>query len=160
MVGWDGEGPREGGGETGVTAFSEVAEGKEGPDEGGAGAPGVERVENGEMVEAEIDQRCEEGEKDSRGGEGRYGEEKDRVGEEVVEVGGDEKEAGEDEGGEEGEESGVPEFVGVEADDGCGAQAEGEGGHEAKGGEYAEGGKEKMTGVDEVGVHVRGFKDK
>ena len=33
-----------------------------------------------------------------------------------MEVGDDEQEAGEDEGGEEGEEAGVPELVGVEAD--------------------------------------------
>jgi len=75
----------------------------------------------------------------------------------VMKVGGYEKEAGKDESGEKGEEAGVPELVGVEADDSCGAQAEGEGGHEAKGSEDAEGRKEEMTGVDEVGVHVRGL---
>jgi hypothetical protein len=160
VVGRDAEAPREGGGETGVAAFGEVAEGEEGPDEGGAGTPCVERVSEWKLAEAEIDQRCEEGEEDSRGRERRYGEEKDGVGEEVVEVGCDEKEAGEDEGGEEGEEACVPEFVGVESDNGGCPQAEGEGGHEAKGGEYAEGRKKKMAGVDEVGVHVRGLKSK
>src|SRR5271154_1862902 len=37
--------PRECGGEASVAAFGEVAEGEEGPDEGGAGGPGVESVE-------------------------------------------------------------------------------------------------------------------
>ena len=43
---------------------------------------------------------------------------------------------------------------GIEADDGGGAEAEGEGSHEAHGGEDAEGGKKKMAGVEEVGVHA------
>src|ERR1700760_996082 len=96
VVGWDADAPGKGGGETGVAAFGEVDEGEEGPDEGGAGAPCVEGVEDGEMADPQIDQRGEDGEEDSRGGEGWQREQKDGVGDEVVQIGGDEQEARED----------------------------------------------------------------
>ena len=73
-----------------------------------------------------------------------------------MKIGGDEEDAGESESGEEGEEAGVPQFVGVEADDFRGAETKGKGGHEADCSENAEGGEEKMAGVEEVRVHVLG----
>ena len=154
-VGWDAETPGECCGEAGVAAFGEVSEGEERPGEGGARGPGVESVERREMAKAEVDRVCEDGEEDAGGGERGNHQEEDGVGEEVVQVCGDEKEAGECEGGEEGEEACVPELVGVEADDGGGAEAEGEGRHESHGSEDAEGGKKEMAGVDEVGMHGR-----
>ena len=152
-VGRDAEAPRQGGREAGVAAFGEVAEREEGPGEGSAGGPRIEGVEEGKLVEAEVDDCRDDGEDDARGGEGGHHKQKDGVGDEVVRIGGDEKETGEREGGEEGEEAGVPELVGVEANDRGGAKAEGEGGHESNGGEDAEGGEHEVAGVDEVGVH-------
>jgi hypothetical protein len=71
-----------------------------------------------------------------------------------LQVGEDQKKTGEDEGREDGEEASVPESFGVKAGGGGGAEAECERSHEANRGENAKGGKEKMTGVKEVGVHV------
>ena len=65
------------------------------------------------MAEAEVDRCYEDSEEDAGGAQGRHHEQKDGVGEEVVEVRCHEQEAGEGEGGEEGEETGVPELVWV-----------------------------------------------
>ena len=46
----------------------------------------------------------------------------------------------------------------MEADDGGGAEAEGEGGHESQSSEDAEGGKQEMAGVEKVGVHGRAMR--
>jgi hypothetical protein len=154
VIGRDAKAPGEGGGETGVAAFGEVAESEEGPGERGAGRPGVQCVEEWEIADAEIDCGREDGEEDAGGVERRHHQQKDGVGEEVVQVGDDEQETGESEGGEESEEAGVPEPFRIEADDGSSAKAEGEGGHESDGGEDAEGGKQEMSGVEEVGVHL------
>jgi hypothetical protein len=72
-----------------------------------------------------------------------------------LQVGEDQEKAGEDKGREDGEEAGVPDRFGIQADGDGGAEAEGERSHEANCSEDAEGGKEEMTGVKEVGVHVR-----
>ena len=112
------------------------------------------------MVETQVNQRGDEGEDYAGCREGRHGEQKDGVAKEVVEIGSDEKQAGENEGREEGEEARVPEAVGIEADCFGGAEAEGESGHQAKCCENSEGGKEEMAGVEEVGVHVRGFESR
>jgi hypothetical protein len=105
------------------------------------------------MAEAEVERGDDGREEETGGGEGGHHQEKDGVGAEAVQVGGDQKQAGEYEGREEGEEAGVPELIRVQTDGGGGAQAEAERGDEADRSEDAEGGKEKMTGVDEVGVH-------
>ncbi len=98
VIGWYMRGPREGGGQAGVAAFREVSQREEGPDDGGAGAPGVEGVEDGEATYAEVDHGCEDGEKDAAGGEGGHHQQEEGVGEEVAEVREDEKQAGEREG--------------------------------------------------------------
>ena len=90
--------PREGGGEASVVALGEVSKGEERPDEGGAGTPCVEGIEDWEAAYAEVDHSSKDGEDDAGGAERRHHEEKNRIGEEVVEVGEDEKEAGECEG--------------------------------------------------------------
>ncbi len=72
-----------------------------------------------------------------------------------MQVSEDQEKAGENEGGEDGEEAGVPDRFGVQPDTGGGAEAKGERNHEADCGKDAVGGKEKMTGVKEIGVHVR-----
>jgi hypothetical protein len=154
-VGRDAKAPGEGGGEAGVAAFGEVAKGEEGPDQRGARRPGVQRGEQGEMAEAEIDDRGDRGEEKAGRSERRHHEQKDGVGAEALQVGEDQEKAREDKGREDGEEAGVPDRFGIQADGDGGAEAEGERGHEANCSEYAEGGKEEMTGVKEVGVHVR-----
>jgi hypothetical protein len=151
----DSDAPGEGGGEAGVTAFGEVAEGEECPDQRGAGRPGVQRGEKREMAEAEIDSRDDRGEEKAGGSERRHHEQKDGVGAETLQVGEDQEKAREDKGREDGEEAGVPDRFGIQADGDGGAKTEGERGHEANCSEDAEGGKEEMTGVKEVGVHVR-----
>jgi hypothetical protein len=150
----DSDAPGEGGGKAGVAAFGEVAEREEGPDERGAGSPGVQRGEKGEMAQAKVEDCDGCGEQKASGGERRHHQEKDWVAEEAVQVGEDQKKAGEDEGREDGEEAGVPDRFGVQADGDGSAEAESERSHESSCGEDAEGGKEKMTGVKEVGVHV------
>src|SRR5215469_7178192 len=149
--GWDGPGDR--GDHAGVAAFGEMSDGEEGPDEGGAGCPGVERVEDGEATPTEVDRGDEDGEEDSEWRERGDSEEQERVGEEGVEVGEDQKEAREDEGGEQGEEAGVKEAVGIESCELRRAQAEHEGRDESDGGEEAEGGDDKIAEVEEGGVH-------
>jgi hypothetical protein len=114
-VGWDAKAPGELCGEASVAAFGKVSEGEESPGEGGTGGPGVERIKEGEMFNAEVDRGGDEGEEDAHGAERGHHQQKDWEGNEVVQIGDDEKEAGECEGGEEGEEAGVPEFFGVEA---------------------------------------------
>jgi hypothetical protein len=106
------------------------------------------------MAEAEVESGYDRGEEKAGGGERRDHQEKDGVAEEGVKVGEDEEQAGEDEGREDGEEASVPDSFGVQADGGGGAEAEGERSHEANRSEDAEGGKEEMAGVKEVGVHV------
>jgi hypothetical protein len=152
-VGWDAHAPGEGGRKTGVSAFSEMTEGEDGPDEGRAWGPGVQSVEEREFAEAKISSGRDECEKDADGGERRQHEDEKGVGEEALGVGDDEKQAGEGKGGEQGEEAGVPESVGVEADEGCGAETEAEGGHKPHSGENAEGGKQEMAGVEKIGMH-------
>jgi hypothetical protein len=151
----DSDAPGKGGGEAGVTAFGEVAEGEECPNQRGAGRPGVQRGEKREMAEAEIDSRDDRGEEKAGGSERRHHEQKNGVGTETLQVGEDQEKAREDEGGEDGEEASVPDRFGIQADGDGSAEAEGERGHEANCSEDAEGGKEEMTGVKEVGVHVR-----
>ena len=72
---------------------------------------------------------------------------------EIVKVSDDEQEARESEGGEKSEEAGVPESFRVEAGDGGSVKTKGESDHESHGGKDAEGRKQKMSGVEEVGVH-------
>jgi hypothetical protein len=150
---WDAKAPGEGGGKACIAAFGEVAEGEEGPDEGGARGPGVERIEEREMAEAEVEDRDDHGKQEAGGGERRDHQKENGVGAEAVQVGGNQQQAREDEGREDGEETRVPELFGIEAYGGCGSQAETERRHEAYCGEDAEGGKEKMTGVKEIGMH-------
>ena len=109
------------------------------------------------MAVSEVESGDDRGEEQAGGGERRDHQKKDGVVEEGVKVGEDEEQSGEDESREDGEEAGVPDCFGVQADGGCGAEAEGKRSHEANRGEDAEGGKEKMAGVKEVGVHVRGL---
>jgi hypothetical protein len=154
-VGWDSNAPWEGGGKAGVAAFGEVSQSEEGPDQRGARGPCVQRVEKREMTEAEVNSRNDCGEEKAGGGERRHHQQKDGVAEEAVQVGEDQKKAREDKGGEDGDEAGVPHRFGVEADGGGGAEAEGERSHESNRGEDTVGGKEKMTGVKEIGVHGR-----
>jgi hypothetical protein len=71
-----------------------------------------------------------------------------------VQVGEDQEETREDKGRQDGEEASIPDGFRVKADDGGGAEAESKRSHEANRGEDAEGGKEEMTGVKEVGMHV------
>jgi hypothetical protein len=151
----DSDAPGEGGGEAGVAAFGEVAESEEGPGEGGTGRPGVQRGEQWEMAEAEIDERDDRGEEKAGGSERRHHKQKDGIGTEALQVGEDQQKAREDKRREDGEEASVPDRFGVQAYGGGGAEAESERSHEANRSEDAEGGKEKMTGVKEVGVHVR-----
>ena len=68
-AGRNGQSPGQSGGESGVTAFGEVAQREKDPREGGTGGPGVEGVEEREMTEAEIDRRCDDGEDHASGGE-------------------------------------------------------------------------------------------
>src|SRR5438128_1895229 len=100
--------PGKGSWQTGVGTFGKVAESEKGPNEGSAGGPSVECVEEREMVQAEIDRCRNDREEDTGSVERRHHEEEDRVGEEIVEVGCDQDEPGECEGGEEGEEAGIP----------------------------------------------------
>ena len=151
----DSDAPGEGGRKAGIAAFGEVAKGEEGPDQRGARRPCVQRGEQGEMAEAEIDDRDDRGEQKAGGSERRHHEQKDRIGAEALQVGEDQEKAREDKSREDGEEAGVPDRFGIQADGDGGAEAEGERGHEANCSEDAEGGKEEMTGVKEVGVHVR-----
>jgi hypothetical protein len=105
------------------------------------------------VFETEIDCRCNKGEGDASGGERGHHEQKDGIAEEIVRVGSDQEQAGEGEGGQEGEETGIPQPFGIETDDSGGAEAEGKSGHKSKGGKDAEGGKQEMSGVEEIGVH-------
>ena len=63
----DAHAPRKRGGEAGVAAFSEMSESEKGPGERGARRPRIECVEEGEIFEAEIDRRRDEGEDDAGG---------------------------------------------------------------------------------------------
>jgi hypothetical protein len=153
-VGWDSDAPGEGGGKAGVAAFGEVAQGEEGPDQRGAGSPCVQRGEKREMAETEVDNRSDCGEENAGGRQGGHHQKQNGVAEEAVQVSEDQEKAGEDKGREDGEEAGVPDRFGVQTG-GSGAEAEAERSHEANRSEDAEGGKEKMTGVKEIGVHVR-----
>jgi hypothetical protein len=157
-VGWNGKAPGKTGGEASVAAFGEVAEGEEDPGEGRTRGPGVEGVEEREVAETKIDRGCDEGEEDADGVERGHHKKNDRISEKAARIGDDQQETGEREGREEGEEAGVPELVGHEADCDGGAETKGEGSHESHGGEDAEGGKQEMAGVEEVGVHVRDVK--
>ena len=149
----DGDSPAEIRREAGVAAFGEVSEREEGPDKGGAGGPSVEGAEGWEASEVEVEGGRDDGEEEACGGERRDHQEKNGVGEEIAQVGDDEQKAGEDEGGQDGEEAGVPDFFGVEADfSGC-AEAQDKAGDEANGCQCAEGGQGEVAEVDEIGVH-------
>jgi hypothetical protein len=152
-VRWDAKAPGEAGGEACIAAFCKVSEGKKGPGECRAGRPGVEGVEERKFAKTEVDHRRESGEENAGYVERRDHQKKDGVLKKILRIGDDQQETGEREGGEEGDETGVPELVRVEAHDRGGAEAEGESSHESQGGEDAEGGKQKMSGVEKVGVH-------
>src|SRR5260370_21262278 len=104
------------------------------------------------MAEAEIEQGRDGRQQEASGREGGYGKQEDRVGEEAVQVGDDQKQAGEDEGGEDGEESGVPELVWTEAYNRGGAQAEEERSHEAYLGGDAEGREKEDDEMADRGI--------
>ena len=128
VVGWDAEAPWEAGWEAGVAAFGEVSKGEEEPEERGAWGPGVEGIEQREMAKAEIDAVAMTVRRMpvalSEGAVSRR-----RITDEDAGVGCDQEKAGEDERGEEGEETGVPEFFWREGGDGGGAEAESESCH-------------------------------
>jgi hypothetical protein len=146
--------PRKRGGKAGVTAFSEMSESEKGPGERGAGRPRVESVEEGKIFEAEIDHRRDESEDDAGSCERGHHDQEDWVINEVVEVREDQQQAGECKGREESEETGVPELVRIETNRYGGTETEAEGGDESHGGEDAEGRKQEVAGVDEIGVHL------
>ena len=104
------------------------------------------------MAKAEVEQGRDGRQQEARGREGGNGEQKDGVGEEAVQVGDDQKQAGEDEGGEDGEESGVPELVWTEAYNRGGAQAEEERSHEAYRGQNTEGREKDAAEVEDIGM--------
>jgi hypothetical protein len=148
-----GQGPGKGAGEAGIAAFSEVAEREEGPSQGGAGGPGVERGEKRKFMEAEVDCGGDGGEEKSQRSERRDHQEKDGVAGEGVEVSGKEEEAREDERGDDDEEAGAPQAVRAQAGGGGSAEAKAEREHESHGGEEAEGGDSEESDVKEGGVH-------
>jgi len=140
-------------GESGVAAIGEVSEGEEGPDQGGAGSPGIECGKERKRTEAKIDGGYDDGQQDAERSERGNHQQKDGVGEEGVQIGGDQKDAGEKKGRDDCEEPGVPKPVGAEADEGCGTEAEAEREHQSGGGEQSEGRDVQETEVKESGMH-------